>query len=53
VAHKDRAARLWCENATTLTNTPWHYLKIPQTDFEKLTPDAFSDLLIFQPLSLL
>jgi type III restriction enzyme len=46
VAHKDRAAVLWCENATTLTGTPWYYLKVPQKDFEKLQPTEFSDLLV-------
>jgi type III restriction enzyme len=36
VAHKDRAAQVWCENATLLTGTAWRYLKIPQTEFAKL-----------------
>lgn len=44
VAHKDRAAALWCENATLLTGQIWQYLKVPQADFETLQPDAFSDL---------
>ena len=26
VANKDRAAHLWCENATRLTGIPWAYL---------------------------
>lgn len=47
VAHKDRAARLWCENATLLTDTAWRYLKVPQVGFEKLAPDAFEDLSVF------
>ncbi|HZP83068.1 MAG TPA: DEAD/DEAH box helicase family protein [Chthonomonadaceae bacterium] len=45
VAHKDRAAALWCENATALTGTEWRYLKVPQTEFDKLRPDEFADLL--------
>jgi len=49
VAHKDRAARLWCENATLLTGTLWQYLKVPQTEFEKLNADHFSDLFMFLP----
>jgi len=28
VAHKDRGARLWCENATQLTGREWRYLKV-------------------------
>ncbi len=47
VSHKDRAARLWCENASRLTGTPWTYLKVLQSEFEKLLPTGFSDLLIF------
>ncbi len=44
VAHKDRAARIWCENATLLTGTPWRYVKVPQTEFGKLQPGDFSEL---------
>ena len=47
VPHKDRAAKLWCEYATNLTETPWKYLKIPQQEFNKLEPSEFSDLLVF------
>ena len=47
VAHKDRAAGLWCENATLLTGQDWQYLKVPQAGFEKLQPDSFSDLVPF------
>jgi type III restriction enzyme len=46
VAHKDRAAALWCENATALTGTKWRYLKVPQTEFDTLRPDEFADLLV-------
>jgi type III restriction enzyme len=48
VAHKDRAARIWCENATLLTGTPWEYIKVPQKEFEKLEPTQFSDLSVFE-----
>ena len=48
VAHKDRAARLWCENAAQLTTQGWHYLKVPQAGFDRLQPTLFSDLLVFE-----
>lgn len=50
VVHKDRAAQIWCENATQLTDIHWEYLKIPQKEFEKLEPSKFSDLLVFARL---
>lgn len=53
VAHKDRAAVLWCENASLLTGVEWHYLKVPQKEFEKLHPDDFSDLIALEPVRLL
>lgn len=46
VAGKDRAAILWCENATLLTDQPWQYLKVRQTEYTSLQPTAFADLLI-------
>ena len=45
VAGKDRAARLWCENATFLTGKPWTYLKVPQADYGRLQPSQLADLL--------
>ncbi len=47
VAFKDRAARLWCENATVLTGTTWHYVKVPQKEYQKLQPVEFYDMLTF------
>jgi type III restriction enzyme len=47
VVHKDRAAQIWCENATLLTGTTWGYIKVPQKEFERLEPTQFSDLLVF------
>ena len=44
VAHKDRAARIWCENATVLVGTSWSYIKVPQMEFTKLQPGDFSEL---------
>jgi len=49
VAHKDRAAILWCENATMLTETEWSYVEVPQKGFEQLQADAFDDLIVFAP----
>jgi type III restriction enzyme len=46
VAHKDRAATIWCENATLLTERTWSYVKIPQVEFGKLQPTAFSDAVV-------
>jgi type III restriction enzyme len=43
VAHKDRAAGIWCENATLLTGVEWRYMKVPQVDFAKLQPVELSD----------
>jgi type III restriction enzyme len=48
VTHKDRAARLWCENATFLTSRSWAYLKVPQAGFDQLQPTTFTDLVVFQ-----
>ena len=47
VAHKDRAAILWCENATLLTATGWRYLKVPMAEYAKLQADDFEDLAVF------
>ncbi len=47
VANKDRAARLWCENATRLTGTEWEYIKVRQNEYEQLQPDEFGDLIVF------
>jgi type III restriction enzyme len=46
VGHKDRAALLWCENATLLTGKVWCYLKVRQTAYVSLQPTAFADLLV-------
>jgi type III restriction enzyme len=50
VAHKDRAAQIWCENASRLTGINWEYLKVPQKGFEGLEPNQFADLLVFREL---
>ena len=49
VAHKDRAAVLWCENATLLTGKTWRYIKVPQSEFESLQPHDFGDIVVIAP----
>jgi type III restriction enzyme len=46
VAHKDRAATIWCENATLLTDVQWSYMKVPQVEFGKLEPGVLSDAVV-------
>lgn len=53
VAHKDRAAEMWCENASDLTGTDWKYVKVPQNGFEQLKPTEFADLQVFSPAAFL
>src|SRR5947209_8315737 len=48
VAHKDRAAVLWCENATNLTKASWRYVKVPQRFFEALQPGRLAELAALQ-----
>jgi type III restriction enzyme len=48
VAFKDRAAPLWCENASGLTGTPWAYVKVLQKDFNELQPEDFAALLVLR-----
>ena len=50
VAHKDRAAVIWCENATALTGVMWRYVKVPQKEFEELAPEDFCDLVALPAL---
>ena len=44
VAHKDEAARRWCESATALTETAWRYKLVKQKAFEDMQPSDFEDL---------
>ncbi|MBN1472900.1 MAG: DEAD/DEAH box helicase family protein [Syntrophaceae bacterium] len=44
VAMKDQAAQCWCENATELTGKNWNYMKVSQSEFEKLKPESFEEL---------
>jgi type III restriction enzyme len=52
VPNKDRAAHLWCENTTKLTGKPWAYLKVLQTEYKRLQPTSFSDLIVLRPAEL-
>lgn len=47
VANKDRAAALWCENATRLTGTQWKYIKVPQKAFEELQAVELKEVVLF------
>ncbi len=46
VAHKDRAATIWCENATLLTDITWSYVKVPQKAMGELQPQELSDVIV-------
>ncbi len=52
VRFKDLAAKIWCENATLLTEKEWKYLKVPEDEFKQLQPDEFADLSVLTPLML-
>jgi type III restriction enzyme len=52
VAYKDRAAVIWCENATLLTDTTWTYVKVPQVEFGKLQPTVLADVALAFGISL-
>ncbi len=46
VIYKDRAACLWCENATLLTGQTWRYVKVRQEEYNSLQPALFADLTV-------
>lgn len=39
---------MWCENTTRLMGKPWNYLKVLQTEFTRLQPTSFSDLIVLK-----
>ncbi len=41
---KDRAATIWCENASSLTDKKWRYKKVSQQKFKELQPTNLADL---------
>jgi len=46
VAMKDQEAKCWCENATELTGRNWDYMKVNQSEFEKLKLENFGELVV-------
>jgi type III restriction enzyme len=46
VAFKDRAATIWCENATLLTGRTWTYVKVPQIAYVQLQPNELADVVL-------
>ncbi|MDE3068447.1 MAG: DEAD/DEAH box helicase family protein [Verrucomicrobiota bacterium] len=46
VAHKKRAAELWCENTSKLTGKSWAYLLVRQKDYTELQPTTLNDLIV-------
>ena len=44
VANKDRAANLWCQNATDLTGTLWRFVKVAQVAFGDLAGRTLTDI---------
>jgi type III restriction enzyme len=53
VPNKDRAAQLWCENTSKLTDKPWAYVKVLQTAYKQLQPTRFEDLFVLEQKKLL
>ena len=44
VAFKDRAAALWCVNATALSGEQWQFVKVAQVDFNDLAGLTLEDV---------
>jgi len=45
VESKDRAALMWCQNASSLSDAQWRYIKVLQSEFYSLQPTCLADLL--------
>ena len=45
VAHKDKRARQWCEDATSLTGNKWTFMRVDQEDFEKYRFRSIKELI--------
>ncbi len=44
---KDEAIKKWCKDITAQTEQEWKYLKVMQTDFERLrNPKNFAELIL-------
>jgi len=46
VAHKKRAAELWCENTSKLTGKSWAYLLVRQKEYTELQPTTLNELIV-------
>ena len=44
VANKDRAANIWCANASMLTGTPWCFVKVAQIDYGDIPAHTLADI---------
>ena len=44
VALKDKAANLWCQNATQLTGTAWRFVKVAQVEYNNLPARTLTDV---------
>ncbi|MEA1912424.1 MAG: DEAD/DEAH box helicase family protein [candidate division WOR-3 bacterium] len=45
VAHKDKRAKQWCEDATSLTGNKWTFMRVDQEDFEKYRFRSIKELI--------
>ena len=45
VRNKDRAADIWCDNASQLTGTPWRFVKVAQVDYATLPARTLSEVI--------
>ena len=45
VVHKDKRARQWCEDATSLTENKWAFIRVNQEDFEKYRFPSIEELI--------
>ena len=45
VANKDRAANVWCDNASKLTGVPWSFVKVAQIDYSTLPARTLADVI--------
>jgi type III restriction enzyme len=43
-AEKDRAMEAWCEQVSAATGGNWKYMRVNQTDFDRLKPKSLNDL---------
>jgi len=46
VAHKDKRAKQWCKDATSLTGNKWSFIRVDQEDFEKYRFKTVRELIL-------